>query len=171
MTLPMEIRLEIWKRVIPEEIELKGVEYLPPHSPLFFSEASDGTKTFPRNPLVPLLLINRKANCEVSTLPQPTLTARFHALELDDWLMRCGKLLKQLFGRVNISSAKLHTIPERQCDKRLFDLNKHNSDHTEEVLGGYFKLVQRLYGISAFADEEVRTVDYDFGFQVGKPLR
>ena len=83
MTLPTEIRMNIWRMSIPQEIELKGVHYLPPHSPLFFSEASDSTKTLPKNPIVPLLLVNRKAKEEVSTIAQPTLTAWVHALELD----------------------------------------------------------------------------------------
>ena len=86
--------MSIWNEVVPAEIVLDGIAYLP----LYNRKTS--AQPFPHNPPLPLRLINRMANAEAASISTPILAAHLDHKELQSFLHWCSKARKCLFRSI-----------------------------------------------------------------------
>ena len=86
MTLPLEIRLNVWRNAIPQEVEVNMVYHA-----LQNANARTYVTNIPSNPMIPLLLISRSSNTEVTSFPRPTECACVDYINLYDALRIASK--------------------------------------------------------------------------------
>ena len=120
MTLPSELRLLIWKQAIPGTVLLKypGSANRGSFGPIDYVSLSP-------DPGVCLMLLNKKANDEVPTIPGITVVVRVHdAFYLDNWCQKSTFRDRKLVSRVRVDG---------QCIKDLaYEKNLSQREVTAE---------------------------------------
>ena len=129
LTLPVEIRLAIWKYVVP-----RTVEAIVPGN----YEAGEHTRwdyiQLPQNARLPLLLTNKQAKDEVEKLSPTTLVLRCRDTQhLDEWLERSTLHDKKIVGRIRIDDQVIRDLeleepPERRARSHEWWLNRFGDD-------------------------------------------
>ena len=115
MTLPTEIRRQIFRVALPEEIrvtvrpsdlpkdiELEGKKKIHLIASDRIGLHDPRTMEFPSNPRIPLLLINHQAMEEVSPISNPVITAQIRREDLRCFLECCNRQHKALFAKITI---------------------------------------------------------------------
>ena len=166
MTLPAEIRLQVWRECVPPELEIDIVAYLIESSNHLSSVTPHSC---PDNPAVSPLLLNHHTNAEVSALPAPTLFARIPLYSFEDWFESCVKPRRSLFGRIGVFGMDAHQVDAGQH----YDARRRTLENTERLrLLQWFHDVQLVDVISTSTPKRKRVrVDYEMVFKVARPSK
>ena len=118
MTLPAEIRRQMFREALPEElrvtvrqsdlpkdIELEGKEKIHLIASDRIGLHDPRTMKFPSNPRISLLLINHQAMEEVSPISNPVIAAQIRRENLRCFLECCSRQHKALFAKITIIAA------------------------------------------------------------------
>ena len=151
MTLPREVRLVIWNQLIPDKIEVEV-----PGSYAGGQSLRWNYIPMPKNPSVPLLLINKQAREEVANIANTTIAIRVHDTHaLDHWLQTSTSKERKPVKEIRIddqiirsirgeSSSRLDSFQEWYINNFGDDLIHHyghveklRSDFTEDGSEGY----------------------------------
>ena len=124
LTLPAEIRLAIWKYVVPKVVEV----IVPGNCENSQTPGWDYIQ-LPQNPRLPLLLTNKQVRGEVETITSTMLVVRCHDhYHLDEWLQKSTLHDKSIVGRIRIDDQVIRDLgwekyPERRAITRDWYVN------------------------------------------------
>ena len=167
MTLPAEIRLQIWKAIVPDEIELEITGWV---ATLYEAQS------FPENPKVSLLSINRQARSEISTLSHPTLSARLSLYDFNAWFERSVKPRRSLFSRIAVFGVDLETLDDTLTEVQSAHLTSKRTKHLENTatqhLKPWFRNVEQLHMLwNPIRKRGMVRIDYEIEFKVSRAWR
>ena len=157
--------MRIWREVIPESVELEGIEYLP-----YFGRKRN--YPFPGNLKVSLLLVNCQAHDEASILPIPMLVARLDQNDLAPWNWWCTQGMKRLFRRVIICGRLHHPASDPTYNAMVPQRRTRRIESIEGNLERSFASVTMASAayMSTLTRKPVATEDYVFEFNVSAPM-
>ena len=165
MSLPVELRMRIWREVIPESIELEGIEYLP-----YFGRKRN--YPFPGNPKVSLLLVNGQAHDAASIISTPMLVARLDQNDLAPWNWWCTQGTKRLFRSVIICGSLHHPASDPTYNAMV---PRRRTRRIESIKGNLERsfasvtMASAAY-MSVLTLKPVATEGYIFEFNVSAPM-
>lgn len=141
LTLPVEIRLAIWKYVIPQVVEV----IVPGNY-----EASEHIRwdyfQLPQNPRLPLLLTNKQLEEEVvDNTPPTTLVVRCHDIHhLHEWLETSTLHEKKLVGRIRIDDQVIEDLGQEKRSERRASSHERWVNYFADGLVCYYRHVKLL---------------------------
>ena len=92
MDLPVEVRLLIWRYVIPEEVEIDVFQ-------------GDELATLPSNPALPILFVCHQGNSEIRSI-STVLVARLHSQDCPWWLRKTSWQYKSHFKGIKVRNSR-----------------------------------------------------------------
>ena len=164
MALPLEIRLNIWKHVIPQEVEVNMVDRTTRNS-----KFGPRVGSLPLSPMIPLKLICRKANIEISTLPKPILCATAEKTNLSAALGLATAEFRRSIKRIKETGMMVpfYYAGDRFSSNQALKEKRLLSDASQYF--GAVKIIYSKFGKPEFGqayDEE-----YEVHLEVKEPLR
>ena len=117
LSLPLEVRMAIWKQVVPREMVVEVVDSLPNDLKNLTTTPGLEAKAFAKNPRLALLLISSQSNSELSCIKHPILILEATlppGTKLNDWINRCTKGRRSLVSRI----ALMRQAPRNLADVR-----------------------------------------------------